>query len=238
MLATTGETPLICEPNSACMVACSHCKFDNEFRNFSSENASQHLPLTANYILIMFSNLAPRFCTQCGSAKVALRIPHGDDRERHVCSDCGHIHYLNPKIVVGTVPVWGTQVLLCKRAIEPRYGLWTLPAGFMEEGETLEEGALRETLEEANARVTIEQMYVTLSLPQISQVYVLFRAKLDDLDFSSGSESLEVKLFDEKDIPWDALAFRTIEQTLRHYFADRKEGSFVPHIGEIRHSRK
>jgi ADP-ribose pyrophosphatase YjhB (NUDIX family) len=186
----------------------------------------------------MLSNLAPRFCMQCGSAKVELRVPHGDDRERHVCGDCGNIHYLNPKIVVGTVPIWKEQVLLCKRAIEPRYGLWTLPAGFMEEGETLEEGAMRETLEEANARVTIEQMYVTLSLPQISQVYVLFRARLDDLDFSSGSESLEVKLFDENDIPWDALAFRTIEQTLKHYFADRKQGVFGPHIGEIRHPRK
>jgi ADP-ribose pyrophosphatase YjhB (NUDIX family) len=186
----------------------------------------------------MLSNLAPRFCMQCGSAKVELRVPHGDDRERHVCGDCGYIHYLNPKIVVGTVPIWKEQVLLCKRAIEPRYGLWTLPAGFMEEGETLEEGALRETLEEANARVTIEQMYVTLSLPQISQVYVLFRATLDDLDFSSGSESLDVKLFDESSIPWEALAFRTIEQTLRHYFADRKQGAFVPHIGEIRHPRK
>lgn len=186
----------------------------------------------------MLSNLAPRFCMQCGSAKVELRVPHGDDRERHVCADCGYIHYLNPKIVVGTVPIWKEQVLLCKRAIEPRYGMWTLPAGFMEEGETLEEGALRETLEEANARVTIEQMYVTLSLPQISQVYVLFRAKLDDLDFSSGTESLEVKLFDEADIPWDQLAFRTIEQTLKHFFADRKLGTFVPHIGEIRHPRK
>jgi ADP-ribose pyrophosphatase YjhB (NUDIX family) len=186
----------------------------------------------------MFSNPAPRFCTQCGSPKVELRVPHGDDRERHVCADCGHIHYLNPKIVVGTIPVWNQQVLLCKRAIEPRYGMWTLPAGFMEEGETLEEGAARETLEEAQARVTIEQMYVTLSLPQISQVYVLFRATLRDLDFSAGAESLEVKLFDEADIPWDQLAFRTIDTALQHFFADRRTGMFVPHLGEIRHPRK
>jgi ADP-ribose pyrophosphatase YjhB (NUDIX family) len=186
----------------------------------------------------MLSNPAPRFCMQCGSAKVELRIPHGDDRERHVCADCGYIHYLNPKVVVGTVPVWENKVLLCKRAIEPRYGLWTLPAGFMEEGETLEEGASRETLEEANARVTIEQMYSTISLPQISQVYVLFRATLLDLDFSSGSESLEVKLFSEEEIPWDELAFRTVHDTLRHFFSDRLLGAFVARIGEIRHPKR
>ncbi len=186
----------------------------------------------------MFINPAPRFCQQCGSAKVELRMPHGDDRERHICPDCGHIHYLNPKVVVGTIPVWGTQILLCKRAIEPRYGLWTLPAGFMEEGETLEEGAARETLEEAKARVTIEQMYVTLSLPEISQVYVLFRARLDDLDFAPGPESLEVKLFDEEDIPWDQLAFRTIDTTLRHFFADRDSGLFPAHLGVLRRPGK
>ena len=182
----------------------------------------------------MFTNPAPRFCQQCGSSKVSLSVPHGDDRERHVCPDCGHIHYLNPKLVVGTIPVWGEQVLLCKRAIEPRYGLWTLPAGFMEEGETLEEGAARETLEEANARVTIEQMYVTLSLPDISQVYVLFRAKLNDLDYGPGTESLEVKLFHESEIPWEQLAFRTIDAALKHYFADRKLGEFPARLGELR----
>ncbi len=186
----------------------------------------------------MLSNPAPRFCMQCGCAKVALRIPHGDDRERHVCADCGYIHYLNPKLVVGTIPVWEDKVLLCKRAIEPRYGFWTLPAGFMEEGETLEEGASRETLEEANARVAIEQMYSTISLPQISQVYVLFRAKLLDLDFSSGSESLDVKLFREEEIPWEELAFRTVHETLKYFFADRKAGVFLPHVGELRHPKR
>jgi len=186
----------------------------------------------------MLSNAAPRFCMQCGSAKVELRIPHGDDRERHVCADCGYIHYLNPKLVVGTIPVWEDKILLCKRAIEPRYGFWTLPAGFMEEGETLEEGAMRETLEEANARVAIEQMYSTISLPQISQVYVLFRATLLDLDFSSGSESLEVKLFSEEEIPWDELAFRTVHDTLRHYFSDRLLGGFVARVSEIRHPKR
>jgi ADP-ribose pyrophosphatase YjhB (NUDIX family) len=186
----------------------------------------------------MFTNTAPRFCQQCGSAKVELRIPHGDDRERHVCADCGHIHYLNPKIVVGTIPVWGEQILLCKRAIEPRYGKWTLPAGFMEEGESLEEGAARETLEEAQARVDIEQLYVTLSLPQISQVYMLFRARLVDLNFGPGAESLEVRLFNEDEIPWDDLAFRTIGEALRHFYADRKSGLFPPHIGKLVHDKR
>ena len=197
-------------------------------------NARPRLPVYLCKRYPMLTNPAPRFCQQCGSDKVSLRIPHGDDRERHVCPDCGHIHYLNPKLVVGTIPVWGDQVLLCKRAIEPRYGLWTLPAGFMEEGETLEEGAARETLEEAKARVDIEQMYVTLSLPEISQVYVLFRSRLIDLNFGPGSESLEVRLFSEADIPWDQLAFRTIDRALKLYFADRQVGQFPAHLGELR----
>jgi ADP-ribose pyrophosphatase YjhB (NUDIX family) len=186
----------------------------------------------------MFANTAPRFCQQCGSPKVELRVPHDDDRERHVCAECGHIHYLNPKIVVGTIPVWGEQILLCKRAIEPRYGKWTLPAGFMEEGETIEEGAARETLEEAKARVDIEQLYVTLSLPQISQVYMLFRARLVDLDFGAGPESLEVRLFSEHEIPWDELAFRTIGEALKHYYADRKTGVFPAHLGKLVHDKR
>jgi ADP-ribose pyrophosphatase YjhB (NUDIX family) len=181
----------------------------------------------------MFANLAPRFCQQCGAAKIEFTVPHGDDRERHVCGECGHIHYLNPKVVVGTLPVWEDKILLCKRAIEPRYGKWTLPAGFMEEGETLEEGAARETLEEANARVTVESVYVTLSLPQISQVYMLFLARLHDLQFGAGTESLEVKLFAESEIPWDEIAFRTISFALKKYFVDRTTGNFVPVMDKI-----
>jgi len=167
-----------------------------------------------------------------------LRIPHGDDRERHICGDCGYIHYLNPKLVVGTVPVWEDQVLLCKRAIEPRYGFWTLPAGYMEEGESLEAGAIRETLEEANARVHIEQQYVTLSLPQISQVYMMFRATLLDREFSAGTESLDVRLFREEEIPWDEIAFTTIRRTLQHFFADRKAGTYQPLCAEIIHPHR
>ena len=175
-----------------------------------------------------------KFCTLCGSAKIERRIPPGDDRERAICASCGHIHYINPKIVVGSIPVWGEQILLCKRAIEPRYGKWTLPAGFMEEGETLAEGAARETLEEAGARITIEQLYASYSLPGISQVYVLFLAKLDDISYSAGIESLEVELFFEHEIPWDELAFVAIREVLKQYFADRQKGIFVPHFMDLR----
>lgn len=171
-------------------------------------------------------HLTPRFCVQCGSDRVSTRIPDGDDHLREVCDNCGHIHYFNPKIVVGALPVFGHQVLLCKRAIEPRYGKWTLPAGFMEEGESLEQGAMRESFEEARAKLSNLQLYTVISLPDISQVYMLFRATLDAAEFNATKESLEVRLFDEADIPWDELAFRTIAFTLRHYFADRKIGAY------------
>jgi ADP-ribose pyrophosphatase YjhB (NUDIX family) len=154
---------------------------------------------------------------------------------RDVCEACGHIHYFNPKIVVGALPIWGDRVLLCKRAIEPRYGKWTLPAGFMEEKETLEDGASRETLEEAGARIHIDGLYTVLSLPDISQVYMLYRATLADLNFTAGTESLEVALFTEQEIPWDELAFRTISTTLRHYFADRVSGIFPVRSEALRH---
>lgn len=172
------------------------------------------------------------FCSDCGE-KVSLRIPDGDNVPRYVCDACATIHYQNPKMVVGCIPEWGDQILLCRRAIEPRYGLWTLPAGFMENGETAADGAARETLEEAGARVTIDQLYTFLNLPNISQIYVMFRGTMHDLDFAAGTESLEVKLFSEDQIPWKELAFRTIKVTLEKYFADRKNGSFGFYMGDI-----
>ena len=178
------------------------------------------------------------FCSQCGSEKIERRSPPGDDRVREICGTCGHVHYVNPKIVVGSIPVWGEKILLCKRAIEPRYGKWTLPAGFMEVNETLAEGAMRETLEEAGARITIEKLYASYSLPEISQVYVLFLAKLDDLNYSAGIESLEVKLFSEPEIPWQELAFATIGEALRRYFADRGQGIYAPHFADLRRPHK
>jgi len=143
------------------------------------------------------------------------------------------VHYQNPKLIVGAIPEWQDKILLCRRAIEPRHGLWTLPAGFMENGETTVEAAARETLEEANAHVEIGELYSLYNVPYISQVHLLFRAKLLNLDFSPGVESLEVQLFSEQDIPWDKLAFRAVHYTLQHYFADRKEGAFRFHIGDL-----
>jgi ADP-ribose pyrophosphatase YjhB (NUDIX family) len=152
-----------------------------------------------------------------------------------MCPSCGAIHYQNPKMVVGCIPEWEDSILLCRRAIEPKYGLWTLPAGFMENGETAAEGAARETLEEAGARVDVLGLYSMISLPDINQVYLVFRAKLLHLDFNHGEESLEARLFKEAEIPWDSMAFRTIQHTLEHYFADRKTGTFHLHEGQIHH---
>ena len=169
---------------------------------------------------------AMNYCSHCGSDCLVFRVPDGDTLPRFVCAACGTIHYQNPKVVVGCLAVWEGRVLLCKRAIEPRHGLWTLPAGFLENGESLADGAMRETLEEANARVTLDDLYTVISLPQINQIYVMFRARLDDLGFGPGTESLEVRLYDEADVPWEQLAFRTITRTLRNYFLDRREGAF------------
>lgn len=168
-----------------------------------------------------------KFCSECG-APVELSLPQDDHRERHVCTVCNTIHYQNPKLIVGAIPEWQDgRILLCRRAIEPRHGLWTLPAGFMENGETTAQAAVRETLEEANARIEIVDLYAMYNLPYINQVQLLYRAKLLDLDFSPGVESLEVQLFAEDQIPWETLSFRPIRYTLENYFADRKRGEFT-----------
>jgi ADP-ribose pyrophosphatase YjhB (NUDIX family) len=174
-----------------------------------------------------------KFCNSCGTP-VTHRVPKGETLPRAVCDACGHIQYENPKIVVGCVPVRGERILLCKRAIEPRFGLWTLPAGFMENAETAAEGAMREALEEANARVEIEELYTVFSVPHISQVHMMFRAKLLNDDFSAGAESLEVKLVTADEIPWDELAFTVVRRTLQHYLEDRARGAFVPHFEDLR----
>jgi len=172
------------------------------------------------------------FCSNCG-ARVALRIPEGDSVPRHVCTTCGTIHYQNPKMVVGCIPEWEDRILLCRRAIEPRHGLWTVPAGFMENGETTAQGAARETLEEANARVEVGDLFALYNIPHISQVYMLFRARLLDLEFRAGAESLEVRLLAESEIPWNEIAFATVRNTLTHYFSDRRKGRFDFHMGTI-----
>ncbi|SFH87113.1 ADP-ribose pyrophosphatase YjhB, NUDIX family [Pseudomonas guineae] len=161
-----------------------------------------------------------KFCSNCGGP-ISYHIPQGDNRLRHVCAQCQMVHYQNPRIIAGCLPIWGEQILLCRRAIEPRRGYWTLPAGFMENGETLEQAAARETQEEACARVRGLNLYTLFDLPHINQVYMLFRAELADLDFAPGEESLEVELFHEQDIPWSELAFPVVGRTLECYFADR-----------------
>ncbi len=167
--------------------------------------------------------MAMNFCSHCGGAALEFRIPEGDSKPRHVCGQCGRIHYLNPKSVVGTLPRWGDRVLLCRRAIEPRYGLWTLPAGFLEIGEAIDEGARRETLEEAGATVSLGRLYTVITVPDIGQLHLMFLADLPRPEFSAGTESLEVRLFDESEIPWETIAFRTISRTLRCFFWDRRQ---------------
>ena len=178
-----------------------------------------------------------KFCSLCGEAAEQI-VPEGDTRPRSVCTVCKTIHYVNPRVIAGTLPIWKDQVLLCKRAIEPRKGYWTLPAGFLENGETVEVGAARETLEEANARLENSQLYTIFSLPHISQVYMFFRADLADLEFSSGTESLEVALFSEADIPWDELAFPVINKTLEYYFTDRQNDTSPTHYEDILFRRR
>lgn len=177
---------------------------------------------------------AVKHCSSCAGL-LTQEIPPGDNRQRYCCKQCGAIHYQNPKLVLGTIPVWGDQVLLCRRAIEPRYGFWTLPAGFMENGETTEEGAARETAEEAGARIELGPLYSVLDIPHVDQVHMFFRARLLDIQFDPGPESLEARLFSEADIPWESLAFRTVEQTLRWFFEDSRSGMFGVRTQAIRY---
>lgn len=178
-----------------------------------------------------------KFCSNCGTP-VELRVPEGDNLPRYVCPACSVIHYQNPKVVVGCIPEWEDKILLCRRAIEPRHGLWTVPSGFMENAETLAQGAARETLEEANARVEMGDLYAIYNIPHINQVHVLFRARLVDLDFKPGIESLDVQLFGEAEIPWDTLAFRVIHEPLKRYFEERLQGTLGFHMGTIEEVRK
>ena len=166
-----------------------------------------------------------KYCSSCGGG-ITLVVPEGDDRERHVCGQCETIHYINPRLIVGCVPEHEGKILLCKRAIEPRYGYWTLPAGFMENGESTAEGAARETWEEAAARATDLSLYRIFDVPQINQVYVFYRCGIASGEFGAGPESLESQLFDPEDIPWDALSFPSVYKVLEEYLVDRQTGDF------------
>ncbi len=175
------------------------------------------------------------FCSNCGQP-LTYGTPPGDDRSRHCCGTCGVIHYQNPRIVVGCIPEMQDRILLCRRAIEPCYGKWTLPAGYLENGETVAAGAGRETYEEARARVEIMSPYALYNICYVNQIYLIFRARLMDHNFEPGSESIEVKLFLEDEIPWDEMAFRVIEQTLVQYFKDRPSGIFPFYVGDIKNT--
>ncbi|WP_034297028.1 NUDIX hydrolase [Herbaspirillum sp. RV1423] len=183
-----------------------------------------------------------KFCSECAHP-VSLQIPPDDNRPRYVCSNCGAIHYQNPKMVIGSIPAWKrdgeVRVLLCRRAIEPRYGYWTLPAGFMENGETTTDAAVRETEEEAGARIELGPLFSLINVPHVHQVHFFYLAELLDLDYAAGTESLEVALFKEDEIPWPDIAFPTVEYTLRAFFSDfakvrTGDGGFGLHTDDIR----
>ena len=177
-----------------------------------------------------------KHCRECG-CPVVYRLPDdGDTRERAICTACHTVHYENPLNVVGTVPVWGEsgeQVLLCKRNIEPRRGMWTLPAGFMELGETTAQGAARETQEEAGAQFEMQALFAIMNVARVGQVHLFYRAQLLSTDFDPGHETMEARLFSEAESPWDDIAFRTVKETLTRYFADRRQGLFGTHVVDI-----
>jgi len=180
----------------------------------------------------MFQARSIKHCKACGG-EAPYSIPPDDNRERAICTVCGTIHYENPLNVVGTVPAWNDKVLLCRRNIEPRHGFWTLPAGFMELGETTAEGAVRETEEEAGARVDLQGLFTLLNVVRVGQVHLFYRASLRDTDFAPGPETIETRLFREDEIPWEDLAFRTVRETLLRYFEDFRRGQFGVHCADI-----
>ena len=174
-----------------------------------------------------------KHCKNCGTA-VSYRLPDdGDTKHRAVCPACSTVHYENPLNVVGTIPILGDRVLLCKRNIEPRKGLWTLPAGFMELNETTSQGAARETDEEAGAQIEMQGLFSLISVPRVGQVHFFYRAKLLSDTFNPGHETMEARLFTEAEIPWNEIAFHTVRDTLQRYFADARSGSFGLHHFDI-----
>lgn len=174
-----------------------------------------------------------KHCRNCGDA-VVYRIPDdGDTKPRAICPSCTTIHYENPLNVVGTVPYWGDKILLCKRNIEPRWGKWTLPAGFLELGETTAQGAARETHEEAGAQIEMEDLFSVINVARVGQVHMFYRARLLSDQFEPGYETIEARLYAEDKIPWDEIAFRTVKETLERYFEDRRRGHYAVHDVDI-----
>ena len=179
-----------------------------------------------------------KFCFQCG-ATLKQTVPDGDNRLRFVCTACDYIHYQNPKLVVGSIPLWLSdpepKVLLCRRAIQPRLGYWTLPAGFMENDESTKQAALRETLEEAGAHIELQDLFSVVNVLPVQQVHLFYRAQLLDLNYAAGEESLELALFTEREIPWDEIAFPSVFFTLEKIFADLEKQSITLHHFDIHH---
>ncbi|WP_022665450.1 NUDIX hydrolase [Desulfospira joergensenii] len=173
-----------------------------------------------------------KFCNICG-AEVEKAIPRDDDHVRAVCTRCGNIQYENPKMVVGCLPVLEDRILMCRRNIEPRKGMWTLPAGYLENGESVQDGAVRESFEETGSRVRLIAPYRMFNIVFVRQIYLIFRADLLDENFGPTTESLEVKLFDPDRIPWDEMAFEVIRQTLKDYLSDRKNQAFDFRIKDL-----
>ena len=173
-----------------------------------------------------------KFCSHCAQ-QLSFKVPDGDNLPRYVCDSCGMIHYQNPKIVAGCIPEWEGRILLCRRAIEPRHGLWTIPAGFMENSETVEQAAARETREEACAKINIAGLYGVYNIPHVNQVYMIFRGPLADGEFAPGVESLETALYEEADIPWSEIAFPVVDNVLKRYFRDRQHGNFATFVDTV-----
>lgn len=173
-----------------------------------------------------------KHCRSCGGA-VRYRTPADDNRDRAVCDRCGFVHYENPLNVVGTLPVWQDRVLLCRRNIEPRRGLWTLPAGFMELGESTADGAIRETVEEAGARIELEGLFSLFNVVRVGQVHLFYKARLLSPELAPGPETIEAAFVSEGEVPWSEIAFRTTRRTLELFFADRRAGTFGFHAEDI-----
>ncbi|RLA18191.1 MAG: NUDIX hydrolase [Gammaproteobacteria bacterium] len=178
-----------------------------------------------------------KYCSSCG-ALVTHKIPDGDNRHRHICGACDEIHYKNPNIVVGVIAEWQEKIILCRRAIEPRIGYWTMPSGYLENEESTEEGAQREAEEEAGIDVKMGELLTVINIPQIGQVHMIYLGQLRSPRFQAGIESLEVQLLAEADIPWDQLAFPTVKLALQHFFADRQTGQFKLHSEVLRKPAK
>jgi ADP-ribose pyrophosphatase YjhB (NUDIX family) len=205
---------------------------DDATQGHSCRLSAGRMTLSDRYTDLMLSPRSIRHCKSCGAATDYL-VPPDDNRHRAVCSACKVVHYENPLNVVGTVPIWGEQVLLCRRNIEPRHGFWTLPAGFMELGETLAQGAIRETVEEAGANFELKSLFSLLNVVRAGQVHVFYLAELSNTTFAPGPETIEARLFHEHEVPWDELAFLTVRETLKRYFADRRQGQFGFHCADI-----